>query len=775
MAKYDGSIRIDTRIDAKNFNSGIKGLEGGLKPILGILAKIALAVVAAFSVKAVLDFTVNVTKLAAEFERLQIAAEAVGQLHGFASGETKKLTQSLIDNGIQTDIANRAFINFAQNGLDANLLPALARGAQDLAVFAESGETSSDVLDRIAYGILNLNELMLRRANVAIDISQAEAEYAKQIGVSTEAMTVQQKRTAVSIAVLEKLKDVQGLYTLSQKTAAGQLASNVRIMNEFKAAIGSTFQGAFFKLIKGWNDLVKVMTASIKAGGVLHELFIRIGTVAAFLADIIAGLFRAIASLFGVELSSAIDTASDDLDTNAGAAGAAADAQGDLASATEAAGKAAKGALASFDELNVLQQDTGDAGAGTGDLGAGGFPDGAAADFSSILDEINAKQAEIQARVDALKAKLADFFKPLVDAYNKYLKPVLIELGGKIWAGLVWVWDNILKPLGAWLVQVFAPVFTEFLGAAFGVLASTLDALAPHLQVIWDTVLKPFAEWLGTVLVKAFEWLTTKLIELRTWIDNNQEAWIQIVGILTIVGVLIAAFGLAAVASLAPIVAGVAALVFILAYAGKAWKMAVDLWKLAVETFKNILFYGARWIIDHAIQPMIDAFARFQMRSRDEIYKIKTYWIDVFTGIRDFFKGILNSMISGINGLIYRVTSGINSLIYAANVAGSILPGFSPVGYVSPKYVPYLATGAVIPPNSSFLAVLGDQKSGRNIEAPESLIRQIINEEIGNIKAEVEISFTGSLAALVRDLKPHIDRENVRIGSSLIRSGVTAK
>ncbi len=45
--------------------------------------------------------------------------------------------------------------------------------------------------------------------------------------------------------------------------------------------------------------------------------------------------------------------------------------------------------------------------------------------------------------------------------------------------------------------------------------------------------------------------------------------------------------------------------------------------------------------------------------------------------------------------------------------------------------IPYLAQGAVIPPRSEFLAVLGDQKHGNNIEAPEGLIRKIIREENG--------------------------------------------
>ena len=45
--------------------------------------------------------------------------------------------------------------------------------------------------------------------------------------------------------------------------------------------------------------------------------------------------------------------------------------------------------------------------------------------------------------------------------------------------------------------------------------------------------------------------------------------------------------------------------------------------------------------------------------------------------------------------------------------------------------LPRLASGAVIPPNREFMAVLGDQRSGNNIEAPEALIRKIVREETG--------------------------------------------
>ena len=49
--------------------------------------------------------------------------------------------------------------------------------------------------------------------------------------------------------------------------------------------------------------------------------------------------------------------------------------------------------------------------------------------------------------------------------------------------------------------------------------------------------------------------------------------------------------------------------------------------------------------------------------------------------------------------------------------------------------IPGLASGAVIPPNNQFAAILGDQTSGLNIETPERLLRQIIRQEIAPVRA----------------------------------------
>lgn len=54
------------------------------------------------------------------------------------------------------------------------------------------------------------------------------------------------------------------------------------------------------------------------------------------------------------------------------------------------------------------------------------------------------------------------------------------------------------------------------------------------------------------------------------------------------------------------------------------------------------------------------------------------------------------------------------------------MPNLAAMPSIASYSIPHLATGAVIPPNREFLAVLGDQKSGTNIEAPTSEIENAV-------------------------------------------------
>lgn len=114
-------------------------------------------------------------------------------------------------------------------------------------------------------------------------------------------------------------------------------------------------------------------------------------------------------------------------------------------------------------------------------------------------------------------------------------------------------------------------------------------------------------------------------------------------------------------------------------------------------------------------------------------------WDLAWEGIKDTVKGAVNLMISLVEGFVNIFISAINSVIERLNTIQVSIPSWVPVfggksfgvniPLIQEFEIPRLAAGAVIPPNREFLAVLGDQKSGTNIEAPESLIRKIVREE----------------------------------------------
>ena len=159
--------------------------------------------------------------------------------------------------------------------------------------------------------------------------------------------------------------------------------------------------------------------------------------------------------------------------------------------------------------------------------------------------------------------------------------------------------------------------------------------------------------------------------------------------------------------------------------------------------------------------------------------ELKATASDVWDGVTMTTKGAVNSIIGFINGMISAVTNGINAVIRALNSIQIDIPSWVPglggrhfginMAELTAPQIPYLAQGAVIPANREFLAVLGDQKHGTNIEAPADLIRSIVREEIDGL--QVTILFEGNLAQLGRVLRPVIDTERKRKGATLIKGG----
>lgn len=116
-------------------------------------------------------------------------------------------------------------------------------------------------------------------------------------------------------------------------------------------------------------------------------------------------------------------------------------------------------------------------------------------------------------------------------------------------------------------------------------------------------------------------------------------------------------------------------------------------------------------------------------------------WDMAWDGVKNIFKGVWNANISLLEGAVNLIIKGLNWLISQMNKIHFDIPDWVPgvggksmginIPSISPVQIPRLAQGAVIPPNREFMAVLGDQRRGYNIEAPEDLIRKIVREESG--------------------------------------------
>ena len=89
----------------------------------------------------------------------------------------------------------------------------------------------------------------------------------------------------------------------------------------------------------------------------------------------------------------------------------------------------------------------------------------------------------------------------------------------------------------------------------------------------------------------------------------------------------------------------------------------------------------------------------------------------------------IETALQGINiGLKVDIQAKIkDAMATVINIGRSAKVGIGEIKTYNP---PYLASGAVIPPNKEFMAVLGDQKHGMNIEAPAELIKQMVKEGI---------------------------------------------
>ncbi len=404
--------------------------------------------------------------------------------------------------------------------------------------------------------------------------------------------------------------------------------------------------------------------------------------------------------------------------------------QKDAISGVGGAAEKAKKQLMGFDEINKLNdQESGGGGGGS-----------TAEQMGPIFEEVNdpgitSAMDEILRLVGAVAAALltwkiaSTFMSSLTQAAG-----LAVAIGGAFLYATSWAnafangidWGNLSTLLLGMILLAGG------LGLAFGPVAAAIALIVTGL---------------GLAVLGIREWIQTG--------ELSAEACAALVAGIMAIGV---AISLLTGSWIPAAVAGVAALLVTLGTQGEAIKTMLNnlgAWLKDVffrdwtEVF-GVLLGGSLNVLVAVIGSVIKDAKDIFIGLIDFLGLLFSGdWAAIWSGIVSIAAGAINGVIAKLNGLIAAVVGAWNAI--AAALSFSIeLPNGATIGLSLPQYtapqIPYLAQGAVIPPNAPFMAVLGDQKHGTNIEAPADLIRQIVREEMANGATNEEV------AELLREL-----------------------
>lgn len=363
--------------------------------------------------------------------------------------------------------------------------------------------------------------------------------------------------------------------------------------------------------------------------------------------------------------------------------------------------KAVKRGVAEFDEINTSTkqsaENTADAGTGTQISGIGG---GGANYDNSFVDQIDADLAAIMAIVGFALAAIG---------------VIMICFGHIGWGiGFLIAGASIFAVSQAALSEGKE---TEKVKNIMNGIISGISALALILGIILVATGVALPLGIGLIIVGAAGLATEAALNwnyitdaITNFFQKNAGLIVGISIALIVLGIILLFTGVGIPLAIGLIVAGGGALAatvalnwnFIVDKVKEVWQKVKDFWNEKIAPI-----FTAEWWKNLGKKVMNGLIAGFEAG---------------INGIIGMFEKMINWVVNGLNKISFDVPDwvpGIGGKTFGFNLQQVKF------GRVS---IPRLAQGAVIPPNREFLAVLGDQKQGRNIETPESLLRDIYAE-----------------------------------------------
>ena len=449
-------------LDMTSFTKGLATTQKQLGAFQAGISKSMKLISAAIGGVAIGSFIKSSVKLASAQESALKGLESIVNGQGKSFAGTTGFIQDYIKDGLipLTD-AVTAYKNLTARGYGDEQIQAIMNRLKDSSAFGrQAALTMGEAVKSATEGLKNENSILVDNAGVTKNVSVIWKEYAKSLGKSVESLTAAEKRQAEYNGILQETRYMVGDAAKYADTYAGRMSALSKTLYDIKVNIGNAFMPLLniaIPILNNFGTTIKNIT----------------GNLAVFSQ-----------ALFGKSIVAATNNTESQADAVAG-----------LGDAYEEAGKKAKGAIAPFDEINMI---------GAGDKSSVGTPPSGISGVPQITEETSDATGGFTGNISKLKEKL----QPTIDALGRF-KEALIPIKDFVFSNIKSFYEDILKPIGSWVIGEGLPKLLDI----FSGLLNKIDwaKLSDAFKKVNEAI-APFAIKVG----EGFIFFVGKLVELLT-------------------------------------------------------------------------------------------------------------------------------------------------------------------------------------------------------------------------------------------------------------------
>ncbi len=616
-------------------------------------------------------------------------------------------------------------------------------------IVSKTGRTMDDVTGRIRSGLRGdanaVSDLGIDISSSALEATTAFKNMAK--GRSWAELNTYEQQQVRTLAILEQAHRNFGDQV--QQGSAFSINELSVAFQDLQTSAGQFFNAGIQPIIQGLAKLVQWATAGLKA----------------------------LAVLFGLNTMMSDTSATD----------AQIDAQTALANETKATAKTLKRVIASFDVFHDITQpdeNKSSAGSSPGDSPFAGVepPEFDGGGDTSWLDNLSQSLSRVKDLLDPTVSALKNLWSSLEqlqsfaaaglkDLYDKFLQPVgswvlgeglprlinalqmmmasinwetineglsrlwdvLTPFAVEVGKGLAWFWENVLVPIGTWVMNDLVPAFLDSLAVVLEALNPLIEAAKPGLLWLWEHLLQPIGAWLGGEIID----------NMKKWADEI----VRIFGVMTQFFDLFGRFSLV-IATLAfsillvpqsfsLVMLAITAIIAAGALLIENWDAikakAVEILERIQEVFTQIgeFFVGLWKGVEEGFAKTCESFVKLWDGVKDAFAQIGKFITDLWDGVKRAFVSFINFIVDRINWLISGFLVPINALISGWNSTIGKLAGKIPTITLAIPKIPQLQAGGAV--YGQIAAIIGDNFNARQdpeVVAPLSSLKGMILEAL---------------------------------------------